>query len=94
LPALDNVCLQDLRYFYEKKLCTRGNAMDNGRERAWSPWYWLLVLQFVPCLWVPLYNTAEPRLAGIPFFYWFQLALVFASAAVTAVVYFATEPNR
>jgi hypothetical protein len=28
---------------------------------------------------------------GMPFFYWFQLALVFISAAVTAVVYWATE---
>jgi hypothetical protein len=42
-------------------------------------------------LWVPFYNSVEPSFAGIPFFYWFQLALVFASAAVTAVVYLATE---
>jgi hypothetical protein len=48
-------------------------------------------LQFVPSLWVPFYNSAGPALAGIPFFYWFQLALVFVSAVVTAVVYFATE---
>jgi hypothetical protein len=51
----------------------------------------LLLLQFIPALWVPFYNSAEPYLAGIPFFYWFQLALVFVSAAVTAVVYWATE---
>lgn len=65
--------------------------MDNGRDHAWSWWYLLLLLQFIPALWVPFYNAAEPSLAGIPFFYWFQLALVFASAAVTAVVYWATE---
>jgi hypothetical protein len=65
--------------------------MDNSRDRAWSWWYVLLLLQFVPALWVPFYNSAEPSLAGIPFFYWFQLALVFVSAAVTAVVYVATE---
>jgi Protein of unknown function (DUF3311) len=65
--------------------------MDNGRNHAWSWWYLLLLLQFIPALWVPFYNSAEPSLAGMPFFYWFQLALVFASAAVTAVVYWATE---
>jgi hypothetical protein len=37
---------------------------------------------------------AEPIVAGIPFFYWFQLALVLVSAVVTAVVYFATESSR
>ncbi|MGO9606152.1 MAG: DUF3311 domain-containing protein [Candidatus Binataceae bacterium] len=27
----------------------------------------------------------------MPFFYWFQMALVLVSAAVTAIVYLATE---
>jgi Protein of unknown function (DUF3311) len=65
--------------------------MDNSRDHAWSWWYLLLLLQFVPSLWVPFYNSAGPALGGIPFFYWFQLALVLVSAVVTAVVYFATE---
>jgi hypothetical protein len=68
-----------------------GTPMNNGHERAWSPWYLLLLIQFVPALWVPLYNRADPYWFGVPFFYWFQLALVLVSAAVTAVVYFATE---
>jgi uncharacterized protein DUF3311 len=65
--------------------------MSDGR--LWSWWYLLLLLQFVPSLWVPLYNSIEPRFAGIPFFYWFQLALVLFSAAITAIVYFATEAS-
>ena len=65
--------------------------MENGRDRAWSPWYLLLLIQFVPSLWVPFYNSVEPTFVGIPFFYWFQLALVLLSAGVTAIVYFATE---
>jgi hypothetical protein len=68
--------------------------MEGNRERAWSPWYLLLLIQFIPALLVPLYNRVEPVVAGIPFFYWFQLALVLVSALVTAVVYFATEPSR
>jgi hypothetical protein len=41
------------------------------------------VLLLVPCLlalWVPLYNSTPPVLFGIPFFYWFQLAVVPLSA--------------
>jgi hypothetical protein len=68
--------------------------MDGNRERAWNPWYLLLLIQFIPALWVPFYNHAEPAVAGIPFFYWFQLALILVSAVVTAVVYFATETGR
>lgn len=42
-----------------------------------------LLLLFVPCvvaLWTPLYNTQTPALFGVPFFYWFQLLLIPASA--------------
>jgi hypothetical protein len=63
----------------------------NGTGLAWSWWYLLLLLQFVPALWVPLYNSVEPTFIGIPFFYWFQLALVLLSAAVTSIVYLITE---
>jgi hypothetical protein len=67
--------------------------MEDGHQRAWSPWYLLLLIQFVPSLWVPFYNSIEPTFGGMPFFYWFQLALVLVSAGVTAIVYFATERN-
>jgi hypothetical protein len=42
-------------------------------------------------LWPPFYNRANPRLIGIPFFYWFQLLWVLVSAVTTAVVYFAVR---
>ena len=69
------------------------NRPANNGRLTWSSWYWLLLLQFVPALWVPFYNSIEPAFYGIPFFYWFQLALVLASALVTAIVYLATEQN-
>ncbi len=65
----------------------------NGAPKArggWSWWYLLFVLQFAVVLWPPFYNKIEPTLLGIPFFYWFQLLWVFASAAFTAIIYFAT----
>jgi hypothetical protein len=60
------------------------------KEKA-SWWYLLFVVQFAVILWPPLYNKAEPSVLGVPFFYWFQLAWVVVSAAITAVVYFATR---
>jgi hypothetical protein len=61
------------------------------QQSGWSWWYLLFLAVFAVCLWPPLYNKAEPALIGIPFFYWFQLALVLIGAACTAIVYFATE---
>jgi hypothetical protein len=58
---------------------------------VWSWWYLLFVVQFAVVLWPPFYNKLEPTLLGIPFFYWFQLLWVFASAVFTAIVYFAAS---
>jgi hypothetical protein len=35
----------------------------------------------------PLYNSEDPKLIGIPFFYWYQLAWVPLSVVVTTIVY-------
>lgn len=56
-------------------------------------WYALLLVQFVLALCVPYYNKIDPKLAGIPFFYWYQLAMVLVCAVLTALVYFMTEPR-
>lgn len=47
----------------------------------------LLLLPFVGLLWVPFYNSAEPRLFGFPFFYWYQFAWVPVTALLTWLVY-------
>jgi uncharacterized membrane protein YhaH (DUF805 family) len=47
----------------------------------------LLVIPFLGVLWVPFYNRIEPSLAGIPFFYWYQLAWVVLGAVVVLAVY-------
>jgi hypothetical protein len=67
--------------------------MDQQTEKrsGWSWWYLLLLFQFVAVLWPPFYNSAEPTWMGIPFFYWYQMAIVLVSAVLTAVVYFATK---
>jgi Protein of unknown function (DUF3311) len=66
--------------------------MDQQTEKrsGWSWWYLLLLVQFIAVLWPPFYNVAEPAWMGIPFFYWYQMAIVIVGAVLTAVVYFAT----
>jgi len=63
-------------------------------RRSSNAWYLLLLIQFVGVLWPPFYNRDSPRLAGIPFFYWYQLLWVIIAAILTAIVYFATEESR
>jgi len=63
---------------------------SDPRPRTWF-WHLLLLAPFIGTLWVPFYNAIDPRLAGIPYFYWYQLSWIGISAVVTAVVYFATR---
>ena len=58
------------------------------RNRAWL---WLLLVPFIALFWVPFYNSVEPTLFGIPFFYWYQFLWVFLTPALTWVVYAKTE---
>jgi hypothetical protein len=59
-----------------------------------SSWQLLLVLPFVGELWVPFYDHIEPKLGGVPYFYWYQFLWVLVGAGLTAVVYFATERDH
>ena len=47
----------------------------------------LLLVPYVVLLWPGFYNFDQPELVGVPFFYWFQLAMVLITALLTAVVY-------
>jgi hypothetical protein len=47
----------------------------------------LLLLPIIAMLWVSFYDRVEPMLAGIPFFYWYQLLWILIGAAIIAVVY-------
>jgi Protein of unknown function (DUF3311) len=68
-------------------------SQPEKRRRASRGWYLLLLVQFVAVLWPPFYNRDEPRLAGIPFFYWYQLLWVVIAALLTAIVYWVTEDS-
>ena len=64
------------------------------RDRSHRAWYWLLLVPLVGLLIPPIYNHADPKLIGLPFFYWYQLAWVPISVAVTALVYRKTRGPR
>jgi hypothetical protein len=66
-----------------------GRAGTRAR-RVW-PWYLLLLPPFVGMLWVPFYNRLDPRIGGVPFFYWYQFAWIGVSVALTTIVYFGTR---
>jgi len=50
-------------------------------------WHYLLLLPPLVLLLVPHYNRIEPALAGIPFFYWYQMAWVVVTAFLTFLVW-------
>jgi len=55
-----------------------------------SPWNLMLLLPFL-CLVTPWWNAIEPRLFGMPFFYWSQFAFVLVGVGSVAVVYVRTR---
>ncbi len=52
-----------------------------------SPWNWLLLVPLLVTLYPPLYNRRTPSFIGIPFFYWYQLAIISVGVTCTLVVY-------
>ncbi|MBM9503574.1 DUF3311 domain-containing protein [Actinacidiphila acididurans] len=46
-----------------------------------------IVIPFVALLWVNSYARTTPEFIGIPFFYWYQMAWVPVSAALTYTAY-------
>ena len=64
-------------------------GMANSRNRKRNAgWNWLLLLPAMGLLFPALYARETPTLFGFPFFYWYQFAWVFLTAAITGLVYF------
>jgi hypothetical protein len=70
---------------------TRGRAGAPAPKRETARgWYWLLLLPFFGTFFPWIYNAEDPKLFGIPFFYWYQMAWVPISVGLMVVVYRAT----
>jgi Protein of unknown function (DUF3311) len=72
----------------ERPLPDPGATARSSKDR--SPVNWLLLVPLLLVIWPPLYNKADPKLFGIPFFYWFQLAVIPVGVLCTVLVYRAT----
>ncbi|WP_338782992.1 DUF3311 domain-containing protein [Streptomyces sp. DG1A-41] len=46
-----------------------------------------LIAPFVAMLWVGSYAKTDPTFIGMPFFYWYQMAWVLISTALTMIAY-------
>ena len=69
-----------------------GTGRNKGNAIQFSWWNLLLLVPLLMLI-TPLFNTAEPALFGMPYFYWYQFMFVFVGVACVAVV-FATTRNR
>lgn len=68
------------------------------RQRNWS---WsrfaaasLLLAPVLALSWVPWYAQDRPRWAGVPFFYWYQLAWIPGCALAMLAAHLLTRPAR
>ena len=55
-----------------------------GKRRYWA---WLLVVPLALLVYPGVYVRSTPELFGFPFFYWYQFAVVIATALLTGAVY-------
>jgi hypothetical protein len=70
-----------------------GRPVERGSSRPRGV-YLLLLIPLIGTLIPPIYNSEDPTLIGIPFFYWYLLLWVPISVACTALFYRATRGDR
>lgn len=66
---------------------------SGGSDLRFSPWNLLLLLPLLMLI-TSWFNHDGPRLFGLPFFYWYQLAFVFVGVACVSIVFVATQHLR
>jgi hypothetical protein len=68
--------------------------MDGKPRGKFHPVYLILLIPYLAFGWVPFYNSIEPRLFGIPFFYWWQILWIVGTALAIVPVYLHQERRR
>jgi hypothetical protein len=66
-------------------------APERARTRVW---YLLLIAPMVGTLIPPIYNTKDPTLIGIPFFYWYLMLWVPVTVGCMVIVHRITRDDR
>ena len=67
---------------------------DKSKRRSFHPLYLLLLIPYFAMMWVPSYNRIEPEIAGVPFFYWYQMMWIVLGAAVMLPIYLREERRK
>jgi Protein of unknown function (DUF3311) len=67
-----------------------GSKVQPGGGLRVSPWNLLLLVPFLMLI-TPWINFDQPRLFGMPFFYWIQFAFVPVGVVAVALVYVRTR---
>ena len=70
---------------------TEREGPPGPRETRWT---WLLIVPLLGTLFPFIYNSNDPELIGIPFFYWYQMLWIPLSVLCTLIVYRATRRKR
>jgi hypothetical protein len=68
-------------------------STSSGDGLRFSPWNLLLLVPFLMLV-VPWFNSDQPRLFGLPFFYWAQFAFVPIGVICVGLVYVMTRDAR
>ena len=55
------------------------------KKRGWFSL--LLLIPLIALLWPAYYNTYNPVLLGMPFFYWYQMLWILLTALLTVIAY-------
>jgi len=63
---------------------------DHKTGLRWSNWNLLLILPLLMLI-TPWFNIDEPRLFGLPFFYWYQFLFVPLGVLCVGLVYMKTR---
>ena len=71
-------------------MSTSTPSPDEREGLRFSPWNLLLLLPFLMLV-TPWINFAEPRLFGLPFFYWIQFAWVAVGVVTVGIVFVKTR---
>jgi hypothetical protein len=64
------------------------------KRKGFRPLHLLLFLPYIAMMWVPSYNRIAPEIAGVPFFYWYQLVWIVLGAALMLPIYFSEERGK
>ncbi|MEJ3653455.1 DUF3311 domain-containing protein [Actinomycetes bacterium KLBMP 9759] len=91
----------DRNYDIDQPMAVRPSVAEGARVMTfgaagavrWLVGICFLVAPVVALLAVPLYAGSEPQLAGLPLFYWYQLAWVLATPVFLAVTHLIRRPR-